>query len=309
MAHSLVAFHEHHRQQPPSHGSVALIFYETKNPISNFPIGRLDAKAQTSPLEILFFSFSTTRPTGRSSKPDPSCWKHLLFFINKSRCTLPTGAVWNDHNHQIPFTEMNQNSKVQNQVQEAYVVDSQPTPIAQAVPVSSQPNSNRSLTTNGTSPFVYQKPRSLTSASRGSNKWKHDLCGCCDLCSCCCFVNEILLFPFGSAAIYSSAVAASGIDPDQFFSNNQSLREDQCCRCCAIFCAICCEVVPCQSVMVRTIVRLHVAHKYEIGESLSNAAICTCCCALCSDFQVQNEIMTQENLTYGCCQVVPIPKQ
>ena len=199
---------------------------------------------------------------------------------------------------------MKQNSNIHNQIQEAYVVDSQP-PIAHAVPVSSQPNSNRSLTTNGTSPFVYQKPMSLTSESRGSNKWKHDLCGCCDLCSCCCIVNEILLYPFGSLAVYSSAVAASGIDPDHMFSNNTSVREDQNCRCCAIFCAICCEVVPCQSVAVRSLARLHVAHKYQIREDFVYSILCTCCCPLCSDCQVQNEILTQENLSYGCCQVIP----
>ena len=177
--------------------------------------------------------------------------------------------------------------------------------VVEAVVVDSQPTLDRALKTNGTSTFVYEKPANLLDPSQGSNEWKHGICSCCAHCSCCCFVNEILLFPFGGLAGYSSAVAASGIDPDHFFSNNASLKDGQCCRCCAIFCAICCEVVPCQSVAVRSIARLHVAHKYQIREDFVYSILCTCCCPLCSDCQVQNEILTQENLSYGCCQVLP----
>ena len=74
-------------------------------------------------------------------------------------------------------------------------------------------------------------------------------------------------------------------------------------RSCLICCGLCCEVVPCQALAIRTLVRLHVAHKYQIKEDIMNACCLTCFCPCCSDCQVQNEIITQENLHVGCCTV------
>ena len=54
--------------------------------------------------------------------------------------------------------------------------------------------------------------------------------------------------------------------------------------------------------MVRSVLRLAVAKKYGIPEDIVHAACLSCWCPCCSDGQVQNEIMLQEHLVYGCAQ-------
>lgn len=92
---------------------------------------------------------------------------------------------------------------------------------------------------------------------------------------------------------YASAVTHTGIDPFNFDLDDHT-------RCLVIFGGICCEVVPCQSLGVRTIARLEIAKKYEIKEDLGHSILVECCCPCCADWQVQNEIVVRERLTYGC---------
>ena len=185
----------------------------------------------------------------------------------------------------------------------------EPTTTVYAEPVvATQPGATpaATLVTNGSSNFTYVQPKDLFASSTGTNSWSHGICNCCANANCCCVALHIL-FPFPSdVCFYSSAVAASGVDPDKIFSNSEMLRTKQQYRACAICCALCCEVVPCQALVVLTVMRLHVAHKYQIKEDCIHALCCSCFCMFCSACQVQNEVVTQENLRYaGCCSVEP----
>ena len=74
--------------------------------------------------------------------------------------------------------------------------------------------------------------------------------------------------------------------------------------CLVVLAGICCEVVPCQSLGVRTVARLEVAKKYEIKEDFMHSLCMECCCCCCSTWQVQNEIILKEGLKYGCVKLV-----
>lgn len=50
----------------------------------------------------------------------------------------------------------------------------------------------------------------------------------------------------------------------------------------------------CRANILRVLVRLAVAKKYNIREEVGHAACVTLCCCCCADGQVQNEIMVRE---------------
>ena len=183
-------------------------------------------------------------------------------------------------------------------------------PVVATPVVQQQPGATpaATLVTNGSSNYVYVPPKDVFASSTGPNEWKHNICDCCTNANCCCVAMNILFPHVADMCFYSNAVAASGVDPDRIFSNNETLRTNQQCRACLVCCAMCCEVVPCQGLFVLTVLRLHVAHKYQIKEDCMHALCCSCFCMFCSMCQVQNEILSQENLRYGCnglCTVEP----
>ena len=135
--------------------------------------------------------------------------------------------------------------------------------------------------------------------SKGTENWSQGLFACCscsgkDQCTCNGCIQECCC----CLCVFSSAVAKSGIDP-------LDTKMDERMRCLGTAGGLCCEVVPCQANILRVLVRLAVAKKYNIREEVGHAACVTLCCCCCADGQVQNEIMVREHLTYGCAEMVP----
>mmetsp|Transcript_16997 Transcript_16997/g.28368 ORF Transcript_16997/g.28368 Transcript_16997/m.28368 type:complete len:149 (-) Transcript_16997:362-808(-) len=128
--------------------------------------------------------------------------------------------------------------------------------------------------------------------------WDKGLFECCSMkdCGAKCCINELCC----CCCTYGDTIAKSGIDPF-----NLDIKEESS-RCMIISLAICCELVPCQSNVIRTMARVEVAKKYGIKDQdmvkgfFLTCCPCTCCC---SDFQVMNQVMVEENLRYGCAQM------
>ena len=110
-----------------------------------------------------------------------------------------------------------------------------------------------------------QSPGDLLSPSIGTNQWNIPLITCCSGKDCCT-PNGCIQECCCGLCVWSSAVSHSEIDP---FGMNSGMGTDDKNTRKWLFClAVCCEVVPCQSLIVRTIVRLTIAKKYGIQEDL-----------------------------------------
>ena len=139
----------------------------------------------------------------------------------------------------------------------------------------------------------------ILTSSGGQNQWSAGLCAACqcgtrDKCTLNGYLQECC---FGTCVVYSSAVSLSGVDLSRI--NKQLSEMDERQRCQAVYALISLGVVPFQTLLVRAIIRLEVARKYGIEESVKRALCLSCCCQCCSDGQVVHEIMVRENLIYG----------
>ena len=131
--------------------------------------------------------------------------------------------------------------------------------------------------------------------SEGTGDWSNGLFGCCSIqdCGCNCCIQECCC----PCCIFGSMVAKSEIDPFDFGWDESS-------RCMASAAGVCCEGVPFQALMLRSVARLNVARKYGIKEDIVHAVFISCCCPCCADMQVENEVMVKEGLKFGCAQHV-----
>ena len=102
-------------------------------------------------------------------------------------------------------------------------------PVVATPVVQQQPGATpaATLVTNGSSNYVYVPPKDVFASSTGPNEWKHNICDCCTNANCCCVAMNILFPHVADMCFYSNAVAASGVDPDRIFSNNETLRTNQ----------------------------------------------------------------------------------
>jgi hypothetical protein len=169
------------------------------------------------------------------------------------------------------------------------------TPVVTAVPVG-QPAVATAVTAS------ISKPRVTFDPSTGTESWSVGLFDCCggkDCCSC----NGCLQNVCCGMCVYSSAVALGLGDRDLFGLGDL----DEQLRCLAVCGGLCCEVIPCQCLAIRALVRLETAKKYGIKEDIVKATLVSCCCCCCADGQVQNELMVREHLKYGCAQMVREP--
>jgi Cys-rich protein (TIGR01571 family) len=123
--------------------------------------------------------------------------------------------------------------------------------------------------------------------------WKNGLFGCFSHKECgakCCIQSY-----FCGGCTFASAMEHAGIDLGCFPKD----------KLCLVWTAgLLCEILPCQGVVLLTMGRDAVAKKYNIdGESMVKGFIITALCTCCSVFQVQNEVMEQEGLSFGCAKL------
>ena len=104
-----------------------------------------------------------------------------------------------------------------------------------------------------TRPDPWMDSRKMLEPSTGTNQWSTGMFQCFSGKDCCS-PNGCIQNCFCGLCVYSSAIALSGVDPI-------ASRLDEQARCLGVCVGICCEVVPCQGLMVRVIARLAVAKK------------------------------------------------
>ena len=105
-------------------------------------------------------------------------------------------------------------------------------------------------------PYAPRQNDQPFSSSTGEGKWRMPLCGLCS-----CKASKVCEGPNGciqecccKICVYSSAIAKSGVDPFK-------MSKDEDMRCIIFGFGMCCEVVPCQTLIVRATARLAVAKK------------------------------------------------
>ena len=137
------------------------------------------------------------------------------------------------------------------------------------------------------------------SPSLGTDPWSIGLFGCCacQVKNCNSFAGCLNL-AFCGVCTYSAAVAKTGIDP---LGTNIS---DEKLRCIALCCGVTCvQLVPCQDILIESLLRLEFAKKYGIEETAISAFFKTCCCRECANAQVLNEVLVREKYRQGCASV------
>ena len=169
-------------------------------------------------------------------------------------------------------------------------------PVAVAIPVATGTTATR----ENAGLMPHEPRQDPFSASRGPNKWESATFDCLacktkGACTPMCIVNCITCC---DSCVYASAVAKSGVDPF-----DSKMEENM--RCYGVIGGIHCELFPFQSLVVRTLIRLAIARKYGIEESLEHAVLLECCCPCCSGAQVTHEIMEKEQLAVGGMKTVP----
>uniref|UniRef100_A0A7S2FW94 Uncharacterized protein n=1 Tax=Haptolina brevifila TaxID=156173 RepID=A0A7S2FW94_9EUKA len=108
--------------------------------------------------------------------------------------------------------------------------------------------------------------------------FSNGICDCCSIKDCgpLCCINQYCC----ASCIWGDAMAKAD--------------EGNCPLCClAISCG---EIAPC----VVLFKGLDIAKKYNVDEPAFNACIKAACCMPCYIFQIENEIMVRENLTWDC---------
>lgn len=122
-----------------------------------------------------------------------------------------------------------------------------------------------------------------------NKKWQYGLFQCCSGpdCGFMCCIQESLC----GECIYGSAMGHGSFNKMCGGMEGKSL-------CGLWFLGLtCCG--PCAAVLSR----MEVATKYGISDGMGKNVALSLCCTCCSLFQVQSEIMAQEQLVYSCAQL------